>query len=137
MPDNQYDITQGPNTAFEEGRNQIDFPQPNIPQVPDLGNFGNITNSEWANGAISADKAEVALYNAANAVMSTSNVMAPGSVNPISPNQIDTSGRYPFQRVGFDNEDLYGQGQSWLSKAGNSLLKMQGLAATTFLIELV
>ncbi len=132
MPDNQYDITQGPNTPFEEGRNQIDFPQPNIPQVPDLGNFGNITNAEWANGTISADKAELALYNAGNSILGTNLTQKPGTANRISPGQIDTTGRYPFQRIGFDNEELYAQGQSWLSKAGNAALKALGLAGTTF-----
>jgi hypothetical protein len=133
MPDNNYDITQGPNTAFEEGRNQIDFPQPVIPQVPDLGNFGNITNSEWSDGTITADRAELALYNAENAIANTSNRLTPGSALSINPQTIDITGRYPFQRVGFDNEELYAQGQSWLSKAGNALGKATGLAATTFL----
>jgi hypothetical protein len=57
--------------------------------------------------------------------------LSPSSEIPISPWQIDTSGRFPYQRVGWDNEDLYAKGQSGLSKFGNALAKMGGTAIST------
>jgi predicted kinase len=54
-------------------------------------------------------------------------------VTPVSPFQVDTSGRYPKQLIGADNEDLYAQGQTWYNKLGNDTVKMLGLASGTFL----
>lgn len=53
--------------------------------------------------------------------------------NIISPFDIDISGRFSKQLLGWDNEDLYAQNQTWGSKALNGTLKGLALAGTTFL----
>jgi hypothetical protein len=52
---------------------------------------------------------------------------------PIKATDIDTSGRFDKQSLGWDNEDIYGQIQSNWDKAANGFLKGVGLAGTTFL----
>jgi hypothetical protein len=44
-----------------------------------------------------------------------------------------SSDRYNFVLPGYDNEDIYGTGQSWLDKAANGIVKGLTLAGTTFL----
>lgn len=48
-------------------------------------------------------------------------------------NQIDNTGRYPWYMPGADNENAYGEAQSWISKAGHSIWKGLNTAGTTFL----
>ena len=55
------------------------------------------------------------------------------TVTPISPNLIDISGRYPTQNIGYNNEELYAEGQGFLSKLGNATAKMAGIATNTFI----
>lgn len=57
----------------------------------------------------------------------------PYASQKISPLQIDQSGRYNKQLVGWDNEDIYGSMQSNWDKAANGVLKSLELAGTTFL----
>jgi hypothetical protein len=88
---------------------------------PSLPGNTNINPSDYTNNAIQQ------LNNFIGKGTSTDTIF------PISPNQIDTSGRFPKQLIGADNEDLYAQGQSFWNKAGNATLKMLGTTATTFL----
>lgn len=50
----------------------------------------------------------------------------------VKASDIDTSGKYPSQSLGWDNEDLYGQRQSNWDKAANGIVKTLGLASSTF-----
>lgn len=52
---------------------------------------------------------------------------------PIKATDIDTTGRFDKQSLGWDNEDIYGQIQSNWNKAANGLLKGVTLAGTTFI----
>lgn len=52
---------------------------------------------------------------------------------PIKATDIDISGRFSKQAIGWDNEDIYGQIQSNWDKAFNGLVKGLDLAGTTFL----
>jgi hypothetical protein len=107
------------------------FPDPLIPSIGPRPSTGTITNADWSQGQVSDDNALAAFYGTAGSV-GTRKLDGPGTPTPVSPSSIDTSGRYPFQRIDFDNEELYAQGQGVLSKAGSAVIKGLGLAGTTF-----
>lgn len=65
--------------------------------------------------------------------ISDKNKLTLGASVPIMPSQVDTSGRFPKQILGGDNEELYAQGQSGISKFRNAFVKMLGTAGSTFL----
>jgi hypothetical protein len=54
-----------------------------------------------------------------------------GGITPLS--SIPTNGRYPFYYREQDNENMYGEAQSFGEKFLNSSIKLGGIAATTFL----
>lgn len=83
--------------------------------------------------ALRNQKIEIDNYirNSVNqSIMQTPNPIAPSI---ISPYEIDGSDRFTKQLLGWDNEDLYAQNQTWGSKALNGTLKGLSLATTTFL----
>lgn len=84
--------------------------------------------------AIAARNKKIELDNYLSGVMQrTKSANNPFQPETVSRTQIDNSGRFPYQILGWDNEDLYAQNQTWGSKALNGTLKGLSLATTTFL----
>lgn len=110
------------NTQFEDQLNAAGF---NIPNAPAVDVFANI-------GVKPVDPATL-LYDFQNTINSIPDRPSTASAYPVNPAQIDISGRYPFQKLGADNEDLYGRGQSSLEQAFNGFVKGLNLVGTTFL----
>jgi len=109
----------------QNGYNQLGPEQPltyspQNPAIPSTSGGGQYDSSKLLDDAAT-------IINKAQAEPTTP------TVQDVSPSLIDTSGRYPKQLIGANNEDLYGQGQSWWKQAGNGLLKGLSLAGTTFL----
>ncbi len=122
MPDNNPQTT--PNTDFE---NMIAGSNFHFPGKPALNVFAEAGTAPTLDPKVAfAD-----LQNRVNSVPESG--ISPSSALTYSPLQVDTSGRYPYQRIGGDNEDLYGRGQGWLSKAFNGITKGLITAGTTFL----
>lgn len=101
--------------------------------IPEANSGIPVSNAQYANSDVSNDDSRKALESAISAVANTKPQITGGTSQPISPSEIDTSGRYPLQKIGYDNEQLYAEGQGVASKAFHGLEKMAGLATTTFL----
>lgn len=113
MPDTPIGQQVIQNGGFPRTAQEI-FNAPSLFSTPNVG----------TGGAVSLDAVEA--KQSLNGPTSLSNV------SPLQPGQIDTSGRYPRQVIGGDNEDLYAKGQSWGSKLWNDTKKMVGIASATF-----
>lgn len=110
------------NTQFEDQLNAAGFKLPNPPAV-DI----------FANSDVQEKDPATLLYDFQNKINSIPNRSSPASKYPVNPAQIDVSGRYPLQRLGEDNEDLYGRGQSSFEQMWHGLVKGLTTTGTTFL----
>lgn len=123
MPDNN---NISPNTDFENMLADSNFHFPGKPTLTAFATMGTEPNVH-----IDPKAAVANLQDQVNAVPDYG--VRPESGGSFSPLQVDTSGRFPYQRLGADNEDLYGQGQSVLKQGFNGVVKGLNLAGTTFL----
>jgi len=114
-----------PNTEFENKLASSNFG--NMVELPPITMPGSVkAPADMSVEELSASmrgQASLFLDKAAN----------PYTPQLISPLQIDQTGRYNKQLVGWDNENLYGSMQSNWDKAANGVLKGLNLAGTTFL----
>lgn len=115
------------NSTYEDLLNLTDFKMPSAPQLQNLEAPGINGGSK-----VNVDPADI-FQQFQNKINGINDRPSPSSVLPTSPSQIDTSGRYPLQRIGENNEELYSQGQSVGSKFVNGLGKGLALTGTTFL----
>jgi len=113
------------NTPFQEQLANSNYRPPNKPSLQVFAESG--TEPEVADPALLLQQFQNRINNTPDYKL--------GAQSPVtfSPSEVDVTGRYNWQRIGADNEDLYGQGQSWGDKALNGLLKGLNLAGTTFL----
>lgn len=114
-----------PNTEFENKLASSDFGK-----MVELPGIGNPTPKPPAE--MSIDELSSSLKGQADLFLGKA-LPNPYTPQKISPLQIDQSGRYNKQLVGWDNEDIYGSMQSNWDKAANGVLKGLELASTTFL----
>lgn len=114
-----------PNTEFENKLAASDFGK--MVQLPPI----TIPGSTKAPADMSVDELSASMRGQASLFLDKA--ANPYTPQLISPLQIDQTGRYNKQLVGWDNEDLYGSMQSNWDKAANGVLKGLELAGTTFL----
>lgn len=118
MPDNN-----APDVPFEDLLSQSNF---HFPGKPTLNVFAEAGTAPTINPKMAMSN----LLDGINAV--PQGAMGAQGGETFSPLEVDTSGRYPSQRLGGDNEDLYAQGQSWGKQAFNGVTKGLIIAGTTF-----
>jgi hypothetical protein len=113
------------NTPFQEQLANSNYRAPNKPSLQVFAESG--TEPETTDPALLLQQFQNRINNKPDSKL--------GAQSPVtfSPSEVDVTGRYNWQRIGGDNEDLYAQGQSWGDKALNGLLKGLNLAGTTFL----
>ena len=113
-----------PNTPFENKLASSDFGK--MVELP-----AYIPGSTKPPAEMSIEELSSSLRGQANLFLNkASNPYTPQLISPL---QIDQTGRYDKQLVGWDNEDVYGSMQSNWDKAANGVLKSLTLAGTTFL----
>lgn len=114
-----------------------------IPQIPGNSDFDNKLNAlglkvpspviNSTENLTPKAKSEQVLASLRGEVFGAPDIVTTAQVKPFNLNELDVSGKYPLQALGYNNEDLYGQGQGVFNKAWHGLTKMAGLAGTTFL----
>lgn len=108
---------------------EINQPDNNSISSPAVTSGNNLTYNNWSGeeSPMQTLQRSWAKVDAAEAPLNGASSI------PISPNLINISGRYPTQMIGYDNEQLYAEGQGFLSKFGNAAVKTVGIAGTTFI----
>jgi hypothetical protein len=117
MQDGQFSIS--PNTRFEDLLKESDF-----------GHLASLSNTMNVSPRTKGEALD-ALNSSLSGIQGIKE--SPLAPKQISPFDIDVSGRYPKQSLGWDNEDLYAQGQGFWNKAANGVLKGLATAGSTFL----
>lgn len=107
----------------------IDNPNDGSVSQPPVTSGGNLSYNNWS-GEVDPQRALEKFESYIGGISTKPSAASPTS---ISPNLIDISGRYPTQMIGYDNEELYAQGQGFWAKLGNATVKTAGIATTTFL----
>lgn len=117
-----------------------------MPEIPNTdfenklanSNFGRMVDLPSFTPPATKSAKDMSVEELSRSIKASTTLLLDKASNPytpqlVSPNQIDQTGRYNKQLVGWDNEDLYGSMQSNWDRAANGVLKGLQLAGTTFL----
>ena len=107
-------------------------PPVNLPfNIPDLvGQYNTVYKPERRNPITPEDD----YHDIFDSLLSQGTKNSSGEDFSVIPgNQVDMSGRFPLYYVGRDNEDMYAKSQGSAEKAYNGVVKMAGVATSTFI----